>query len=175
MSEPFVGEIRMVPFNFAPRGWEFCDGQLLPIAQNTALFSLLGTTYGGDGQSTFALPNLQGSFPVHPGRGPGLTARQLGERGGEESVTLRESQLPEHTHTVQATAALGTVNSPANAIWAQPRYGRAVEPAYAGSAGATMSQAAVLSAGNDQPHNNLPPYTVVNFIIALVGLFPSRA
>jgi len=174
MSDAFIGEIRMVPFNFAPRGWAFCDGQLVPIGMNTALFSLLGTTYGGDGRSTFALPDLQGSFPVHPGRGPGLTERQLGERGGAESVELTESQLPVHTHTVQATAALGTVNSPANAIWAEPRYGRAVEAAYAGSAGVTMSPEAMSSVGGNQPHNNLPPYTVVNFIIAMEGLYPSR-
>jgi microcystin-dependent protein len=174
MSEPFVGEIRMVAFNFAPRGWALCNGALLPIAQNTALFSLLGTTYGGDGRTTLALPDLQGRIPVHPGRGPGLTARRLGEEGGEDAVALTEPELPAHTHTIQATAAPGTVNSPTNAIWAEPRYGRATEQAYAAGAGKTMSPAAVSTAGQSQPHNNLPPYTVVNFVIALVGLYPGR-
>ncbi|TFB75339.1 phage tail protein [Cryobacterium glaciale] len=174
MSDPFVGEIRIVPFNFAPKNWALCNGQLLPLSQNIALFSLLGTTYGGNGSSTFALPDLQGSIPMHQAQGPGLSWRQLGEKAGDDSVTLTEAQMPAHTHTIQATAAAGTVNSPSNAIWAEPRYGRSTEKAYAASAGVTMSPAALSTAGSSQPHNNLPPYLVVNFIIALQGIFPPR-
>src|SRR5215213_7033404 len=120
MSDPFVAEIRMFPFNFAPRGWAFCNGQLLPLSQNTALFSLLGTTYGGDGKSTFALPDLAGSVPMHPGQGPGLSLRDLGEQSGVESVTLLQSEIPAHAHSVGlALSADGNSPSPANSVWAQ--------------------------------------------------------
>src|SRR5438045_4755652 len=136
MSSPFVAEIRIFGFNFPPTGWAFCDGQLMPISQNTALFSLLGTTYGGDGKSTFALPNLQGRSPLQPGQGPGLSLRDLGETGGSDAVTLLASELPPHGHTLQAKAgAAADTTSPANANWGKPQYGRQLLLAYATAAG----------------------------------------
>ncbi len=175
MSEPFIAEIRIFAGNFAPRGWAFCDGQLLPISQNTALFSLIGTTYGGDGRTTTALPNLKGRAPMHPGSGPGLTARRLGERGGAGTVTLTAAQMPQHTHTLRASTDAadeeGTTN-PANAAAGQP------EPAsrlYGGVANLGAMAAMTQSVGGGQPHNNLQPYLVMNYIIALVGLYPSRS
>jgi len=173
MSEPFVAEIRIFAGNFAPRGWAFCDGQLLPVSQNTALFSLIGTTYGGDGRTTTALPNLQGRAPMHPGRGPGLTSRRLGQRGGTERVTLTEAQMPNHTHSLQASTRPGEENDPNNQYWA-----RTLNFQYApGSAGATatMADAALPSTGGSQAHNNMQPFLTMNFIIALVGLYPSRS
>src|SRR5437867_10086859 len=123
--DPFVAEIRIFPFNFAPRGWAFCNGQLMPISQNTALFSLLGTTYGGDGRSTFGLPNLQGCSPMHPGQGPGLSLHDLGETGGSDSVTLLNSEMPAHTHTVGAAVNVnGSSTSPQNAVWSQSGFGK---------------------------------------------------
>ena len=176
MSEPFIAEIRIFAGNFAPRGWAFCDGQLLPIAQNTALFSLIGTTYGGDGRTTTALPNLQGRAPMHPGRGPGLTARRLGQKGGVETVTVSESQMPNHTHS------LGAVNAPFGSVQA-PTNQRTFSRSGGGNAYQTNTSAnltplaneALPAAGGSQAHNNLQPYLAMNFIIALQGLYPSRS
>lgn len=172
MSEPFVAEIRIFAGNFAPRGWAFCNGQLLPVSQNTALFSLIGTTYGGDGRSTTALPNLQGRGPMHPGRGPGLTARRLGERGGVETVTLTEAQMPNHRHTAHATTETGNTNEPQSNFLATA-LGRGAN-LYKGS-GAQVQMEPLRSTGGSQAHNNLQPYLTMNFIIALVGLYPSRS
>ena len=175
MSEPFIAEIRIFAGNFAPRGWAFCDGQLLPIAQNTALFSLIGTTYGGDGRTTTALPNLQGRAPMHPGRGPGLTARRLGEKVGTETVTLTEAQIPNHTHTVQSAGASGGLPNPVNNVWS-PLPGRTPPNLYqSGAPNVDMNVNAVNLTGGGQAHTNLQPYLVLNFIIALVGLYPSRS
>ena len=172
MSEPFIAEIKIFGGNFAPRGYAFCDGQLLPIAQNTALFSLIGTTYGGDGRSTTALPNLQGRAPMHPGRGPGLTARRLGEKVGVATVTLLEAQIPPHGHILQATEAIAQTKHPEGAYFAESPD----EDAYTGSPSlVTMDSAILGAAGGGQAHTNMQPYLVVNFIIALVGLFPSRS
>jgi microcystin-dependent protein len=173
MADPFVAEIRIFPFNFAPKGWAWCDGQLLPLSQNTALFSLLGTTYGGDGKSNFALPDLQGRAPMHPGQGPGLSLHDLGETGGSESVTLLESEIPAHAHTARAVGgdpAELQAPSPARSI------GRSSSGfAYvAGPANVTMAPEALPPAGGDQPHNNLQPYLTFNFNIALQGVFPPR-
>jgi len=170
MSEPFVAEIRIFAGNFAPRNWAFCNGQLLPISQNTALFSLIGTTYGGDGRTTTALPNLQGRAPMHPGRGPGLTDRRLGQRGGVETVTLSEAQMPNHTHTFQATEEEVDRSSPTNRFLAEGEqvYGPATNLV-------DMSSRALPSAGGSQTHNNMQPFLTINFIIALVGLYPSRS
>lgn len=174
MSEPFVAEIRIFAGNFAPRGWAFCNGQLLPISQNTALFSLIGTTYGGDGRSTTALPNLQGRAPMHPGRGPGLTSRRLGERGGVETVTLSEAQMPQHTHQMHASGRPANNDDPA----ADRYLGTAgsANAAYHSPANlVTMDSRSLESSGGSQPHNNMQPYLTINFIIALVGLYPSRS
>jgi microcystin-dependent protein len=173
MSEPYLGEIRMGGFNFAPRGWAFCNGQILPIAQNTALFSLLGTTYGGDGQTTFALPDLRGRVPMHWGSGPGLTPRVIGEASGSETVTLITTQIPQHTHLMNTTASVGGQLSPnGNFLGAQARGGSSVYSATAD--GTTLSASAIGVAGGSQPHDNLQPYLAVTFIIALNGIFPSR-
>ncbi|HEY2705904.1 MAG TPA: tail fiber protein [Candidatus Dormibacteraeota bacterium] len=176
MSEPFVAEIRIVPFTFAPTGWALCNGQLMPISQNTALFSLLGTTYGGDGRTTFGLPNLQGSAPMHPGQGPGLSDHALGQAGGEEHVTLLSSQMPAHSHALNAKGAAGGANSPSNAVPAEAHTGRTPIPLYSATAGSgpSMNAQALAPAGGGQPHNNMPPYLVLNFIIALQGVFPAR-
>lgn len=174
MSNPFVAEIRIFAGNFAPTGWALCNGQLLPISQNTALFSLLGTMYGGDGKSNFALPNLQGSAPLQQGQGSGLSLRVQGEVGGEQNVTLLPTEMPSHTHTVQCVSAGGGTNSPANAIWAGG--GRGAPPMYvpAGNA-AAMSPGATAINGGNQPHNNMPPFLCLTFIIALQGVFPPRS
>jgi len=178
MSEPFLGEIRMFGGNFAPRGWAFCNGQLLSIAQNTALFSLLGTTYGGDGQTTFALPNLQGRFPMHWGNGVGLTMRTLGEVSGSESVTLLTSQLPAHTHPITAMSQDGNTDSPVGAVWAKAVDGSA-NPVSAYSSGTNpdnaMSPKTVGPTGGSQPTPVMNPFLCVSFIIALEGIFPSRS
>ena len=175
MSEPFVAEIRIFAGNFAPRGWAFCNGQLLPVSQNTALFSLIGTTYGGDGRSTTALPNLQGRMPMHPGRGPGLTARRLGQRGGTETVTLSEAQMPNHTHTLRAAnVPFGTVQAPT----ANRTLARSSANAYqtdTASSLTALNDQALPNAGGSQAHNNLQPFLVLNFIIALQGVFPPRS
>jgi len=174
MSSPFVAEIRIFPFNFAPRGWAFCNGQLLPLSQNTALFSLLGTTYGGDGRSNFALPNLQGSAAMHPGQGPGLSLRDLGESGGEGAVTLQTTEMPGHPHQFGgAVAAGGDTQNPSNAIWAQVP-GRAAVFLYSSPATGAMNPNAMAITGSGQPHNNLQPYLTLSFCIALQGIFPPR-
>lgn len=176
MSNQFVAEIRIFAGNFAPTGWALCDGQLMPISQNTALFSLLGTTYGGDGKSTFALPNLQGMAPLQAGQGPGLSLRDLGEQGGEQTVTLLQSEMPAHTHAVRAVGdGQGDVNSPINALWDTAAFQRATLNMYNSTANATMNPAAFAPAGGGLPHNNMPPYLVLNFIIALQGIFPPRS
>ena len=177
MANPFLAEIRIFAGNFAPRGWAQCDGQLLPISQNTALFSLLGTTYGGNGTTTFALPDLQGRAPMHAGQGPGLSQRDLGEAAGEQYVTLLQTEIPVHSHTAQALAAKATLNSPAGATWAQQQIGRQPLPAYSTNAGTApaMSPQAVGVTGGSQPHNNLMPYLGLTFIIALQGVYPARS
>ncbi len=175
MSEPFIAEIRIFAGNFAPRGWAFCDGQLLPIAQNTALFSLIGTTYGGDGRTTTALPNLQGRAPMHPGRGPGLTSRRLGERVGVETVTLSEAQIPSHTHTARGTSSNGTAGAaPTNtSSFGKDFNPRAYHPATTSNL-VDMASETLSTTGGGQPHTNLQPFLTLNFIIALQGLYPSR-
>jgi microcystin-dependent protein len=174
--DPFVAEIRIFPFNFAPKGWAFCDGQILPLSQNTALFSLLGTTYGGDGKSNFALPDMQGSAPMHPGQGPGLSLHDLGERGGSETVTLLDSEIPAHTHVVgRALDANGDSLSPVGHVWAQAPGGRGSLLAYnQGPPTKPMAANTILPAGGDQPHNNMMPYLTLNFCIALQGVYPPR-
>lgn len=174
MADPFVAEIRIFPFNFAPAGWAFCDGQLMPISQNTALFSLLGTTYGGDGRSTFALPDLRGCVPMHPGQGPGLSDYTLGEGGGVETLTLLESEIPAHSHALRAdTIDAGDTNVPGPFFtYAQSSGGTLYQPAAAASA--ELADAALTQAGGGQPHTNLQPYLTLNFCIALQGIFPPR-
>lgn len=176
MSDQFVAEIRIFAGNFAPTGWALCDGQLMPISQNTALFSLLGTNYGGDGKSTFGLPNLQGSAPMQQGQGPGLSLRVLGEIGGEQSVTLLQTEMPSHGHGVQAdTTATALTTSPVNATWSKAP-GRTPPPLYAtGAPNTPMSPLATSVVGGSLPHNNMPPYLGLTFIIALQGIFPARA
>ncbi len=170
MAEPFIGEIRMVGFNFAPAGWAFCNGQLLFISENDALFALIGTTYGGDGVQTFALPNLQSRIPVHQGTlaGAGFVP---GQTGGAEQVTLSTAQIPGHSHSAQCNSgATQTTTSPAGAVWLnydQNQYTDKATPA-------TMNGAAVGNSGGSQPHDNLMPYLTVNFVIALVGVYPSQ-
>jgi microcystin-dependent protein len=167
-TEPFLGEIRITPYNFAPRGWAFCNGQLLSISSNTALFSLLGTTYGGNGKSTFALPNLQGRAPMQWGQGPGLSQRDQGETGGSAAVPLLESQIPAHSHALTPTMALGT--GPAQELPRASSLAREVPAALAAAGGTSATGVA----GADMPHNNLQPYLTMNFIIALQGIFPQR-
>src|SRR3954449_6890355 len=150
--DPFVAEIRIFPFNFAPKGWAFCDGQLLPLSQNTALFSLLGTTYGGDGKSNFALPDMQGNAPMHPGQGPGLSLHDLGETGGSETVSLLESEIPSHSHAVNASAAEGTSGSPSGQLVAA---GVGVNMYTTTSTPTSLNPNDVAPAGGDQPHNNM--------------------
>jgi microcystin-dependent protein len=174
MSDPFVAEIRIFPFNFAPTGWAFCNGQLMPISQNTALFSLLGTTYGGDGKSTFALPNLQGSAPLQPGQGPGLSLYDLGQTGGEETVTLLQTEMPVHAHQASGGSGSGPT-SPANNTWGTGA-GRTPPPTYVdGNPNVQMAPITVAIAGGSQPHNNMQPYLTLNFCIALQGIYPARS
>jgi microcystin-dependent protein len=174
MADPFVAEIRIFPFNFAPRGWAWCDGQLLPLSQNTALFSLLGTTYGGNGKSNFALPDLQGRAPMQPGQGPGLSLHDLGETGGSETVTLLESEIPAHNHTLMANAAIGNGLSPEGNAMA---IGAKATPLYspASAASGTMHATTLSPSGGSQPHNNMQPYLTCYFCIALQGVFPPRS
>lgn len=174
MSEPFLAEVRIFAGNFAPRNWAFCNGQLLPIAQNTALFSLIGTTYGGDGRTTTQLPDLQGRLPMHPGRGPGLTPRRLGEKVGVETVTLTTAQMASHNHSVVATGFPAENNDPvvadglARAADNNQAYAPIPSPPLA------MASSSLSSAGGNTAHNNMQPFLALNFIIALVGLYPSR-
>lgn len=174
MADPFVAEIRIFPFNFAPKGWAWCDGQLMPLSQNTALFSLLGTTYGGDGKSNFALPDLQRRAPMHPGQGPGLSLHDLGETGGSETVTLLESEIPAHSHALESSASFNASNNdPTGNVLAKAAAGL---NAYAApGALVTMSGNSIAPAGGDQPHNNLQPYLTFYFNIALQGVFPPRS
>jgi microcystin-dependent protein len=175
MADPFVAEIRIFPFNFPPKGWAWCNGQLMPISQNTALFSLLGTTYGGDGKSTFALPDLQGRAPMHPGQGPGLSLHDLGESGGSDAVTLLESEIPIHSHQMSVSSQLALENQSNVAGTGQlfamgdgiNLYGNAANLV-------SMSNQALSPAGGDLPHNNLMPYLTYYFNIALQGVFPPR-
>ena len=169
MADPFVAEIRIFPFNFAPKGWAWCDGQLMPLSQNTALFSLLGTTYGGNGKSNFALPDLQGRAPMHPGQGPGLSLHDLGETGGSETVTLLESEIPAHSHGLRAS--LDDDDSTLPAAQAPGQLSVIYAPA---GALVPMAPEALPPAGGDQPHNNLQPYLTFYFNIALQGVFPPR-
>lgn len=172
MADPFVAEIRIFPFNFAPQGWAPCNGQLLSLSQNTALFSLLGTTYGGNGKTNFALPNLNGREAIHHGQGPGLSLIDLGQSGGQETVTLVESEMPSHTHQVQVVNAVGDKDSPAEGVPAQSTLRSS---AYAPTTdGSLMTPTAVAMVGSALPHNNMPPYLTLGFYIALQGVFPPR-
>jgi microcystin-dependent protein len=172
MAEPFLAEIRIVPLNFAPQGWALCDGPLLPIAQNTALFSLVGTFYGGNGTTTFALPDLRGQAPMHPGSAPGLTPRIVGEQGGSETVQLTLGQMPAHSHLASATDTAAASTDPTGLLPAV-----APDDTYQNlgrKALASMHPQAIGITGGSQAHNNMQPYLVLNFIIALTGIFPSR-
>lgn len=175
MSEPFIAEIRIFAGNFAPRSWAFCDGQLLPVSQNTALFSLIGTTYGGDGRTTMALPDLQGRAPMHPGRGPGLTDRRLGERGGVETVTLTEAQMPNHGHSMMAAINQALLKDPGPArSLARSRFANAYQQNTSANL-VGLNPSVLEETGGSQAHNNGQPYLTINFIIALQGLYPSRS
>jgi microcystin-dependent protein len=172
MADPFLAEIRVFPFNFAPAGWAFCNGQILPISQNTALFSLLGTYYGGNGVSNFALPNLQGSVPVGYGQGSGLSSYTMGQTGGTQTETLLLTQIPQHTHSVLTDNINGTDNnSPGNAAFSSPvnMYTTATGPLV------PMAPQSLSLVGGGQPHNNMMPYLTLNFCIALQGIFPARS
>jgi microcystin-dependent protein len=171
MADPFVAEIRIFPFNFAPKGWAWCDGQLMPLSQNTALFSLLGTTYGGNGKSNFALPDLQGRAPMHPGQGPGLSLHDLGETGGSETVTLLESEIPSHSHGMQASQGDAYSQSPQGELLAT---GIGIGQYAAPGAFTPLHHSTLTPAGGDQPHNNLQPFLTLYFCIALQGVFPPR-
>ncbi len=172
--DPFVAEIRIFGFNFAPLGWALCNGQLMPISQNTALFSLLGTTYGGDGRSTFGLPNMQGNAPMHPGQGPGLSLHDLGEIGGSETVTLLESGIPTHSHAVQAFPNPGNANTADPTLsLARSKGGAAYKAPTANVVNFNFN--ALSPGGGNQPHNNMMPYLTLNFCIALQGVFPPRS
>ena len=173
MAEPFLSEIRIFSFVFAPKGWALCNGQLLPINQNQALFSLLGTTYGGDGKSNFALPDLQGRTPMHPGQGPGLSLHDLGETGGSETVTLLESEIPAHSHALLAAATPGNSKIPGGNVLSRATGGNIYLPPAAVPL-VSMSASALAPAGGDQPHNNMQPYLTFYFNIAMQGIFPPR-
>ena len=171
--EPFIGEIIMFGGNFAPKGWALCDGSLLSISDNQALFSILGTTYGGDGRTNFALPDLRGRVSIHAGQGPGLSPRSLGQKGGEEKVTLTTSQMPSHSHAVGCSDQIGNQPTPVNHIPSAEAAGGA--DVYQSSApNQTMSAAMIENTGGGQAHDNMQPYLAVNYIIALVGTYPSR-
>ena len=179
MSDQFVAEIRIFPFSFPPKGWAFCNGQLMPISQNTALFSLLGTTYGGDGKSTFALPDMQSRAPMQPGKGQGLSERDLGEAAGSETVTLLASEIPVHTHSMLGRAAAGATTdpagaAPANMSWLAGASFGAVN-GYSTSVPADTAMNATLGvSGGSLPHSNMQPYLTLNYCIALQGVFPQR-
>jgi len=174
-SDQYLAEIRLFPFNFAPYGWAACNGQVISISSNTALFSLLGTYYGGDGKSTFGLPNLMGSAAMHQGQGNGLSSRSLGEKGGEPSVTLLQTQMPSHNHVVNASNSGGSTSNPQNLVWGVPGAGRGLvwyTPTGGGST--SLGPAALTLTGSGLPHNNLMPYLTLNYCIALQGIFPPR-
>lgn len=171
MSEPFVGEIRMFAGNFAPRGWAFCDGQLLAVSQNDALFSLLGTIYGGDGRTTFGLPDMRGRLPIHAGTGPGLSPRRLGAKGGEEKVTLTVNQMPSHTHPLQASRDPATNPNPEGNTVGEVLTG---DPFIEDQAFDPMASTSITNVGGSRSHTNLMPFLCVHFIISLVGIYPSR-
>jgi microcystin-dependent protein len=172
MSEPFLGELKLVPYNFAPRGWAACNGQVLSISQNTALFSLLGTTYGGNGETTFCLPDLRSRVPIHYGQGPGLSPYSLGQAGGEESVTLTTQEMPEHNHLVQASNTFGNNVSPNGAVAARAHKTLRYAPSPDGNT--FMNESMITPVGQSLPHDNIQPYLVLQWIIALEGIFPSR-
>ena len=175
MSDPFVAEIRILPFNFSPKGWAFCNGQLLPISQNTALFSLLGTTYGGDGKSNFALPNMEGNAPMQQGQGAGLSLRDLGEMSGVEDVTLLVSEIPFHNHNINThnLDAGGLQNPAPTVILAKSSQGNAYQSVVNVNL-TLLAPQALTTAGGSLPHNNMQPYLTLNFCIALQGIFPAR-
>lgn len=177
MSSPFVAEIRMFGFNFPPTGWAFCNGQLMPISQNTALFSLLGTFYGGDGKSTFGLPNLQGNAAMQSGQGQGLSPRDIGETAGETAVTLVQTEMPGHPHTLNCYNAGGDQTDPTNTVWGSAMIGRQGTNLFTASIASNSTQMhpfALALSGGGLPHNNMPPYLTLNFCIALQGIYPSR-
>lgn len=171
MSEPFVGEIRMFAGNFAPRGWAFCDGQLLAVSQNDALFSLLGTIYGGDGRTTFSLPDLRGRIPIHAGTGPGLSPRRLGARAGSETETLTANQLASHTHDFNANRSAATSGAPLGKV---PAEGVGIRYYRKENQTANLASSSIVAAGGSQGHTNLMPTLCINFIIALFGIYPNR-
>ena len=174
MADQFVAEIRMFAGNFAPTGWAMCDGQLLPISQNTALFSLLGTNYGGDGRSTFGLPNLMGTFALHQGQGPGLSSYVVGQSGGVDTVTLLSTELPSHGHTLQASGQPGEDPSASGEVLARS-VGAQLYQTDTATHLVTLDPRTAAPVGGSLPHNNLPPYLVLTFIIALQGIFPPRS
>lgn len=170
MGQPYVGEIRMFAGNFAPAGWAFCNGSLMPIAENETLFNLIGTTYGGDGQQTFALPDLRGRLPMHQGGGPGLSPRVIGELGGSETVTLTSAQMPMHSHALRAASSLASLGAPVGTVLAKTSANSydTAQPSV------PMAASAIPVAGGSQPHTNMAPYCAVNYIISLFGIFPSQ-
>ncbi|CAG7633751.1 phage tail protein [Paenibacillus allorhizosphaerae] len=171
MAQPYIGEIRIFAGNFAPAGWAFCDGSMLSISQNDTLFNLIGITYGGDGQQTFALPDLRGRIPIHMGQGPGLSPYALGQTGGSEAVTLTTNQIPAHNHQMLGQTKRGNTNSPQNAVWAKSTLRQ-----FNDSSGQTQSMHPniVSPSGGSQPHDNMMPYLTINFIISLFGIYPSQ-
>lgn len=171
MSEPFIGEIRMFASNFAPRGWAFCDGQLLQVSQHDALFSLLGTIYGGDGRTTFGLPDLRGRVPLHQGTGPGLSQRRIGSRAGAESTTLTLNQIPSHSHSANCATG-GNDISPVGKYWSTDPGGNSA--GYNSAGGATMASTAIANTGGSRSHENRQPTLAIGFIISLFGIYPSR-
>lgn len=172
MSDPFIAEIRIFGGNYAPRGWARCEGQILPIAQNTALFSLIGTIYGGNGQTTFALPDLRGRAPMQFGQGPGLSDRVLGEQDGAENVTLLSTQMAAHSHSPMGSPAVGSQGAAAGGTWASSASGRTPTPLYQNVKDTAMRSDLVSFAGGNLPHNNMQPYLAITFIIALEGVYP---
>lgn len=174
MGEPFIGEIRMFGGSFAPAGWAFCDGQLVAIADNDTLFNLIGTTYGGDGQQTFALPNLQSRIPVHAGTGSDGITYTLGEMGGVESVTLTVNQIPAHAHTPIANSNAGSLSNPGGATWSAAGTGEQIYSQPPNPPASTMHVQGISPTGGSQPHDNMAPFLVISFIISLFGVFPSQ-
>lgn len=173
MSEPFVGEIRMFAGNFAPRGWAFCDGQLLAVSQNDALFSLYGTIYGGDGRTTFGLPDMRGRISIHQGQGPGLSSRPLGAKSGVEKVTLTENQMPSHSHAFEASTAAASSEIPTDKVLGDTSAGR-LKYLIDAVPNTSLNQLSIDNTGGSQPHTNLQPTLCINYIVALFGIYPSR-